>query len=73
MTPAKRSRARAQKSSAYEAPDEFEFSNLRAGPSGSRRSSNGGIRLVQPAPIARGDHGGSRQNDSKTLYIKESG
>jgi hypothetical protein len=54
MTPAKRSRARAHKSSEYESPDEFEFSNLRAGPSGSRRSSNEVIGLVRPAPIARG-------------------
>jgi hypothetical protein len=54
MTPAKRSRARAHKKSDYESPDECEFSNVRAGPSGSRRSSNEVIRLVQPAPIARG-------------------
>jgi hypothetical protein len=40
MTPAERSRARARNSSDYESSDDFEFSNLRAGPSGSRRSSN---------------------------------
>jgi hypothetical protein len=54
MTPAKRSRARAHKDSDYESPDECVFSNLRAGPSGSRRSSNEVSWLVQPAPIARG-------------------
>jgi hypothetical protein len=53
MTPAERSRARAQKNPYYESPDECEFSNVRAGPSGSRRSSNEVIRLVQPALIAR--------------------
>jgi hypothetical protein len=54
MTPAKRSRERAHKNSDCESPDECEFSNLLAGPSGSRRSSNEVIRLVQPAQIARG-------------------
>jgi hypothetical protein len=54
MTLAKRSRARAHKSSGDESPDEFEFSHLRAGPSGSRQSSSEVIRQVQPAPIARG-------------------
>jgi hypothetical protein len=54
MTPAKRSRAQAHKSSDYESQDELEFSNLRAGPSSSRRFSNEVIMLVQPAPIARG-------------------
>jgi hypothetical protein len=54
MTPAKRSRARAHKNIDYESPEKCEFSNLRAGPSGSGRSSNEVTRLVQHAPIARG-------------------
>jgi hypothetical protein len=54
MTPDQCSRAQAHKNSDYESPDEFEFSNSRAGPSVSRRSSNEVIRLVRPAPIARG-------------------
>jgi hypothetical protein len=47
MTPAKRSRAQAHKNS-YESLDEL------AEPSVSRRSSNEVIRLVRPAPIAKG-------------------
>jgi hypothetical protein len=62
MTPAKRSRTQAHKNSDDESPVEFEFSNLRAGPSVSRRSSNEVIRLVRPAPIARG---GPRRKHTK--------
>jgi hypothetical protein len=54
MTQAKRSRAQAHKNSDDESLDESEFSNSRAGPSVSRRFSNEVIRLVRPAPIARG-------------------
>jgi hypothetical protein len=39
MTPAMRSRAKAHTNSDYESSDDFVFSNLRAGPSFSRRSS----------------------------------
>jgi hypothetical protein len=40
MTQAKRCRAQARTKSDCETPDEFELSNLRAGPSVSGRSSN---------------------------------
>jgi hypothetical protein len=50
MPPAKRSRGHADNS---DSSDELEFSNLRAGSSGSRRTTNEAIRQVRTAPTAR--------------------